>query len=147
MVRCNDADRSILQSGNQCLTMFFGPQRRVDFQMRIESREQIVGQQQVVGSHIGSDFQSACAGLPYFLHAPQRGERHQMDSTFGVFNERNIPPHHDFFGRGRNAAQSQNRRNIAFVHHAASGKLRHARLMQQRTVPHAGVLQRPPHDF
>ena len=71
---------------------------------------------------------------------------HEMDVPAGSSREQDVANHHDLFGLGRDALETEARADDAFVHRAARGERRLLAVVGDGDAERARVLERRAHE-
>ncbi len=94
---------------------------------------------------LGRHTHAPCLGLTHQLDRSGRRDMRHVHVPARVFGQNQITCHHDLFGHRRDARHAQPRRHHALVHVAVRVEREVLHVVDDGSIEHRGVLERPPH--
>ena len=108
----------------QGLPVLRGPQGRVHLQVRVERRDRLVGQDEVVRRRLAGRLHARRERLPQLVDRLARRQVEQVDRLPLVRGEREVASDHHALGHRRVTGEPERSRDLTLVHLTAAGERR-----------------------
>ena len=145
MVGPDAVDRAVGQALAHGFDVFGASQRRVDLEERVVGGGELLGEQQVVGRHLGGDVDALRFAPANNVDGSSRGQVAHVQARADVLGQQDIASDDGFLGDGRPSRQAQLARQWRLVHLRALGQLGILAVLSDDAAEALDVLERAAH--